>query len=56
MTMQDWEVGRSECCVVMMQIQINLVCHESEPTSNWSFIVREFAEPLYEEIANDGEC
>lgn len=32
---------------------LNVIWHESELTSNWSFIVREFGESYYEGKAND---
>jgi len=45
------EVGESESCIVMMQIQV-VPDHESEPTSDWSPIAREFKELYLRRKAN----
>ena len=43
--MQVWEVGKSKCLTVTVKIRVTNTRHESVPTSNWSFIAREFVEP-----------
>ena len=41
--MQVEDVGKSEGCIVTMQIQVS-IWHESELTSDWSSVAREFEE------------
>ncbi|KJR35240.1 hypothetical protein BOO92_21550 [Vibrio navarrensis] len=50
--MQVEDVGKSEGCIVTMQIQAN-VWHESELTSDWSSVAREFEELYSRRNAND---
>jgi hypothetical protein len=50
--MQVEEVGKSEGCIVTMQIQI-LIWHESGLTSDWSSVAREFEELYSRRNAND---
>ena len=52
MALRVWEVGKSECCNGA-DTGFNVTRRESAPTSDRSFIAREFGEPLQEEIAND---
>jgi hypothetical protein len=50
--MQVEDVGKSEGCIVTMQIQA-YVWHESEPTSDWSSVARKFEELYSRRNAND---
>ncbi|ABU74348.1 hypothetical protein VIBHAR_06457 [Vibrio campbellii ATCC BAA-1116] len=50
--MQVEEVGKSEGCIVTIQIQI-LIWHESGLTSDWSSVAREFEELYSRRNAND---
>ncbi len=50
--MQVEDVGKSEGCIVTMQIQAN-VWHESELTSDWYSVAREFEELCSRRNAND---